>query len=124
MAKRKVGRPPKYTKKIRKQLLIEFDEFINKETIPILAEFAYKHEVPKQTFYDWDEFSNLLKKCMAKKEANLEKGVLAGHLNSSMGIFSLKQLGWRDRTELEHTGEVKHTISMAKILSSMENDSR
>ena len=102
MAKR--GCPPKYTKKFRKQLLSEFDQYINKTTIPIIAEFAYQHEIPKQTFYDWPEFSNLLKRCTAKKETNLEKGMLSNQFPTAAAIFALKQLGWSDKQEVTHSG--------------------
>lgn len=106
MVKNKGGRPPKYTKEIKKDLYEKFEMYINKTTIPILAEFAYKNNVPKQTFYDWPEFSNLLKKCMNKKEVSLEKGVLFGKLNAAMGIFSLKQLGWTDKQDLSIKGNI------------------
>ena len=67
-------------------------------------------------------FSTLLKKCIAKKEANLEKGALTGKLNPSMAIFSLKQLGWRDKKE-EEVQNPSINISFAKASEAdAEND--
>lgn len=52
--------------------------------------------------YDWPESSTLLKLCIDKKEAQLERKALAGQINVVMAIFSLKQQGWSDRTEQTH----------------------
>lgn len=106
----KVGCPPKYTKKFRKELLKIFEKYINDNDIPILAEFAYTNNVSRPSLYDWPEFSTLIKRCLDKKETNLEKGVFFDKLNPIMAIFSLKQLGWRDRQEVEHTGETIKVI--------------
>ena len=59
------------------------------------------NEIDRNYLYDNAIFSTLLKRCIAKKEANLEKGALTGKLNPSMAIFSLKQLGWKDRKEVD-----------------------
>ena len=99
----KVGRPPTFTGEERKELLSKFEKYIDENNIPILAEFAYMNNVTRQSMYDWQEFSTLIKRCIDKKETNLEKGVLSGKLNAAMGIFSLKQLGWRDKQEIDHT---------------------
>ena len=69
--------------------------------MPIIAEFAYMNEIDRNYLYDNAIFSTLLKRCIAKKEANLEKGALTGKLNPSMAIFSLKQLGWKDKKEVD-----------------------
>jgi hypothetical protein len=112
-AKNKGGRPPKHTPEQIEVLLKEFKEYIDKELIPIIAEFSYKHGFGKEYLYDRPEFSNLLKECVAKKEAQLEKGALANKLNPSMAIFSLKQLGWRDKTEIEHSGNIGNWSELA-----------
>jgi hypothetical protein len=40
--------------------------------------------------------------CIAKKEGALERMALEGKVNTSMAIFSLKQLGWKDTHEQTH----------------------
>ena len=99
----KTGRPTKYTKEVLSDLVKRFDKYIESNTIPIIAEFAYTNNIPRQKLYEFPEFNDTIKRCIDKKETNLEKGVLSGKLNASMGIFSLKQLGWRDRQEIDHT---------------------
>ena len=96
-----MARPRSRTQKQDEQLFKKFEKYINDTTIPIIAEFAYMNDIERQYLYDNKMFSTLLKKCRAKKEANLEKGALTGKLNPSMAIFSLKQLGWKDRQETE-----------------------
>jgi hypothetical protein len=98
-ARAKVGRPQEYD---RLSLAAAFQEYIEATEIPIIAEFAYKNNVVRDTLYDWPEFATLLKKCVAKKEAALESKALAGDVNVAMAIFSLKQLGWSDKQDIKH----------------------
>lgn len=91
-----MARPREYD---RESLLLELEQYYEATPIPIIARFASDHDVPRELLYDWDEFSTLLKRCIAKKEAALEEKALSGDINVTMAIFSLKQLGWTDRTE-------------------------
>lgn len=100
----KIGRPKKYTKKFKKELFEKFETYIDDHDIPILAEFAYQNNIARGRLYEFDVFVDAIKRCHDKKEANLEKGLLSGKLNPAGAIFSLKQLGWTDRTEVEHRG--------------------
>ena len=56
--------------------------------------------------YDYDEFSALRKRAIDKKEAQLERMALSGDVDKTMAIFSLKQLGWSDKQQVEHSGGV------------------
>ena len=96
----KVGRPPKLQEHDLQELVQKFEKYIDETAIPIIAEFAYMNNVERTYLYERPEFMTLLKKCIAKKEAQLEIGSLRGTLNSTQAIFSLKQLGWRDKQEL------------------------
>lgn len=96
------GRPRKYD---RKALAEEFRAYIDANDIPIVAEFAYQHNVDKQLLYDWEEFSYLLKTCTQKKETALERLALKQDVNVTMAIFSLKQLGWSDKNETVLKGD-------------------
>ena len=92
-----MARPRSRTQEQDEQLFNKFKKYIDNTTIPIIAEFAYMNDIERQYLYDNEMFSTLLKKCIAKKEANLEKGALTGKLNPTMAIFSLKQIGWKDK---------------------------
>ena len=99
------GRPRKYDDKQVNEIIKKLEAYIAKNDIPIVAEFAYLNDITREDLYGYIEFSTLLKKLIAKKESALEKDTLSGKLNPSMAIFSLKQLGWRDKHEYEHTGK-------------------
>jgi hypothetical protein len=104
----KVGRPPKYTEPVIDEMVKKFSDYINGNDIPIVAEFAYLNDIDRQYIYDHKEFSSLLKKCIAKKESSLEKGALNGQYVPSVAIFSLKQLGWSDKQEIQHSGNINN----------------
>ena len=103
----KVGRPRKYNDTEIQDLLGKLRQYIEDTDIPILVEFAYMNDIPRESLYDYQEFSTLRKRCIDKKEAQLERKSLKGEIDKTMAIFSLKQLGWKDRQELEHSGGVK-----------------
>jgi hypothetical protein len=90
------GRPREYD---REKLLADLLRYIDESDVPILAEFAYQNDVPRQTLQQMEELSSAIKKLIDKKQANLERGALGGQLNTTMAIFSLKQMGWKDNPE-------------------------
>lgn len=104
------GRPREYD---REAIYAAFEKYIAETDIPIIAEFSYKQGFGKATLYDWPEFSNLLNLCTAKKESALESKGLAGDVNTTMAIFSLKQLGWSDRNDLTLKGDKAHPIAIS-----------
>ncbi|GIQ62144.1 hypothetical protein PACILC2_07120 [Paenibacillus cisolokensis] len=83
----KVGRPPKVKEEDMPELVEKFRRYIEETDIPIIAEFAYKNGFGKNYFHERQEFSNLIKMAMAKKEAALEIGALKGTLNPTMAVF-------------------------------------
>lgn len=97
---RKVGRPKKYNKSQINDIIEKLISYTDKTDIPIVAEFAYMNDIPRTTFYDYPEFSTLIKKLLDKKEAQLEKLGLFNVVNVPMAIMSLKQIGWSDKQEL------------------------
>ena len=100
-----MGRPRNYTNDEIKDLIDRLEKYINENDIPIIAEFAYLNNIPRTTVYDYPEFSTLIKKLIDKKEAQLEKMGLYGEVEKTMAIFSLKQLGWRDRPKDEEDAD-------------------
>jgi hypothetical protein len=101
-----MGRPIEWTKKRKADLLADFLAYIEESDIPIEAEFAYMHGMSKSYLYSFPEFSEPIKLCVTKKEANLQVKGLNREIDTTMAIFSLKQLGWKDKQEIEHSGSV------------------
>jgi len=98
---RKRGRPRKHDRvDLRKKLI----EYIESNEIPIFTEFCVQQKTPRSTLYEMDELKDLIRQCEEKKESALERLALEGKINVTQAIFSLKQLGWRDKQHLEHTG--------------------
>jgi hypothetical protein len=114
------GRPVKYTPEVIEDLLIKLNDYIEKNTIPIVAEFAYKNNIPRKQLYEIPEINDTLKRLIDKKEANLEKGLLSGKLVAAGAIFSLKQLGWKDRHEIDNNIKADITIIDSKILELLQ----
>ncbi len=104
-----MARPKKYTKSKLREIAKEIDAYVEKPPngIPSIAECCYLlgekiGTYRRQFFYEHDdcpEFLDSVKKLIAKKEYMLEMGGLSGKLNTSVAIFSLKQLGWTDKQE-------------------------
>ena len=101
-----MGRPRKYSDEQIQQILSDFDAYIDSESIPIAKEFASRNKLEYHDLFNYEEFNSLAKRCSQKKEAGLERAMLNNDVNVTGAIFSLKQLGWRDKHEMEHTGSV------------------
>jgi len=101
LGNRKKGRPPSLSQTKINQIKRGFKKYINETEIPIIVEFAYLSDIPRTVLYDYVEFSTLKEKCIMKKEAQLEKLGLNNAVNPTMAVFSLKQLGWSDKSKEE-----------------------
>lgn len=103
------GRPATYTEEVVREICGQLDEYVKSNDIPNISRFAGISGVVKQRLYEfakkYDWFADAMKKCTEKKEAALEELALSGGINVSMAIFSLKQLGWSDKTQTEITGK-------------------
>jgi hypothetical protein len=86
----------------REILLAQFMGYIEATPIPIVVEFCALAGCGRQYLYRYPEFSEAIEMCIAKKEGALERMALEGKVNTSMAIFSLKQLGWKDTHEQTH----------------------
>lgn len=110
MAKR--GRPISvWTQEKLKKVAKEMEEYTQETEIPILAEFAYTHGYIREELYQHDELYYSIKNMMMKKESVLEKKGLLNQVNSTMAVFSLKQLGWKDKQEVQHSGNAAEAVS-------------
>ena len=91
-----------------KETIKKMEEYTEEADIPILAEFAYQNNILRSQLYEYPEFADAIKRMLDKKEAQLEKLGAFNVINSTMAVFSLKQLGWTDKHEVEHSGEINN----------------
>lgn len=64
----------------------------------------------RQSFYDYEEregFSYIIKRARLEVEAGYEDGLRENNCTGS--IFALKNMGWRDKTEVEQSGNLSIT---------------
>lgn len=110
-----MARPKTYTKEKQLKIKQKLIEYIYNHTIPIVSEFAYQNNIPRQRLYELEYITDTLKMLIDKKEANLERGGLEGSINTTMAIFSLKQLGWKDNKDISMIGELTEKIVKINI---------
>jgi hypothetical protein len=118
------GRPRKYTKKLLKEIEEKIIAYTDNTPVPILAECAYELGMHRRQMYEFPELNHAIKRLITKKESVLEKGALSGKLNTSMAIFSLKQLGWSDKQEVNHSGAIEANSKIELYLPENGRDSQ
>lgn len=101
-------RQPKYE---TEYIVEQIELYLEREEIPILKDLCYQQN------WDYDYFMVLrgrdeevdrsIKKLINRKEAQLEKLALQGKIDKTMAVFSLKQLGWKDRQEIALSDDAK-----------------
>jgi len=118
-----MGRPKKYTTEfieVEAKALLEYAKE-SENTIPFKQEFAIKRCYPSENLSIWakenDEFSQALKRFEDVQTLNIVKAIMKKKIDVAAGIFTLKNVaGWRDKKELEHTGEI--TVNFAEKIQS------
>lgn len=115
----KAGRPVKYTESLIEKIRVKFEKYIQDTDIPIIAEFAYKNDIPRRKLYDLNELKHTIKKCIDKKEANLEKNSFDKNKFTPGLIFGLKQLGHSDNpiVRSENDNENKNYLTQPKDIN-------
>jgi len=128
MAKRGPKGPSKYTTKFierEAEALLKYAETC--PLIPFEKEFAFRRGYPSQRMSEFaqasEKFSVALKKMKDIQEYKLVIGALAGKLNSTMAIFTLKNVaGWRNEQYLEHKGAGLTLTQIVQMLNGNDND--
>jgi hypothetical protein len=106
-----VGRPALYDNVSDIQIEAEkyFAECEDKGKRPSITGLAYSLGFEsRQSFYDYEargEFSYMIKRMRLFVESGYEEA-LAGN-NVAGAIFALKNMGWKDKTETEHSGKLE-----------------
>jgi hypothetical protein len=120
-----VGRPLKYTPD---ELKARVDEYFTTETKVTLAGLAVFLEVDRQTIYNYkerDEFFDIIKRAVERVEARYEERLI--YENSPTGvIFALKNMGWKDKTEVDqnHSGGLRIIIEDAEGCDPIEYETK
>ena len=96
----RTGRPRKYN---IAQMIELIAEYTNANSLPILKELTYQnhwdYDYVMKLQREHDDLRQSIKRLLDKKEAQLERLGATGVIDKTMAIFSLKQLGWKDKPE-------------------------
>lgn len=98
-----MGRPPIWKDPAELKALV--DSYFAMETKPTLAGLAEHLDINRQTLYNYsekDDFLDILKKAREKVEAKYEQRLIYDN-NSTGVIFALKNMGWKDKTEVDQS---------------------
>lgn len=63
----------------------------------------------RQSYYDYEnrkDFSYTMKRARLYCENYIEEALYSGDIPPSAGIFALKNFGWSDKQEVEHSGNL------------------
>ena len=109
---KKMGRPTDYRPEMGEQILDLMEQGFS------LAAAASQIGVHRQRVYEWMErhpdFADTTRLAQVKRQFFLEKRLLTADQGPvvTSTIFALKNAGpddWRDKQEIDHSGEVKYT---------------
>ena len=104
------------------------ERYTDDTEIPILKEVAYQNYWNYDTIMKYQRVNeNLMqsiKRLLNKKEAQLERKGLNKEIDRTVAIFSLKQLGWKDRQEISFGEEQADEINIKVIKSTKEDIER
>mgnify|MGYP001565159273 CR=1 FL=1 len=122
----KTGRPKKYTDEFLMNESIEMEKFFADESKVFLKEFAIERKYPSYYISIWatenEEFSKTLNRCKDIQEIRILKMGLTLKWNPYMTGLTLKNVaGWRDKTEVEHSGFIETAEEKAKIKSEVKD---
>lgn len=97
------GRPLKYTVE---ELTAKVNEYFETQERQTLAGLALFLGIDRQTLYNYrerDEFFDIIKESVNRVEAKYEERLI--YENAPTGvIFALKNMGWKDKSEVEQSG--------------------
>jgi hypothetical protein len=74
--------------------------------------------VSRQSMYDYEkheEYSYTIKNARLKCENWVEEQSFSGNVPPAVGIFALKNYGWRDTQEIEHSGKITTEYSILGV---------
>lgn len=110
------GQPRKFKSvKELQEKIDDYFEMCDKEKRPYtITGLALVLDTSRQTLVNYektDEYFDTIKRAKHRCENYLEEGMLTNKLNSTASIFNAKNnYGWRDKTETEHSGEIRGKV--------------
>ena len=121
------GRPACWTDpKVLSKLI---DNYFETEKQPTLAGLALALDISRSTLYNYaekDEFLDIIKKARDKVEARYETLMIYGGVQPTGVIFALKNMGWADKTDIDHTSKHEKinvlSISYEDVVKAKENE--
>lgn len=122
------GRPPKWTSKEEIEARIEdYFEYRAKNNLPFtITGLALALDTTRELLCDYenkDEFSDTIKRAKMRCEDYAETQLFTGK-NQAGSIFALKNYGWRDQQNIDHTSGGKPIYLPSEILDKHKlNDS-
>jgi hypothetical protein len=119
-----MARPRKYNdeNELQEEVLKYFEQCKESNERPTVTGLAlFLGFASKQSLYDYeknDKFSYPIKRALTMIECELEKRLE----NQSVSgiIFALKNMGWTDKVQTEHSGELKQTQIIYQLSSGNE----
>jgi len=117
------------TQKYKTENLVALlDKYTNDTDIPILKEVCYQNYLNYDTIMKYQRTDELLmqsiKRLLDKKESQLERKGLNKEIDRTVAIFSLKQLGWKDKQEISFGEEQADEIDIKIIRTNTEDIER
>lgn len=95
-------------------LIQDINEYADTTDFPILKELCYLKNYNYDTVMKYqkqnEDIKAAVKRLLYKKEAYLEREGLKGTINPTMAVFSLKQLGWRDKQDTDDKEQAKNGV--------------
>lgn len=93
---------------------------------PFLSAFARKIKINDENMWEWSkkypDFGNAYKKAKKLQEEFIATNAVRGLYEQPMSIFMLKNVcGWRDKTEVEHSGFIESTEEKAAIKNEVKD---
>lgn len=97
-------------------------KYTDETEYPILKEACYLYNYNYDTVMKMqrndEELMQSIKRLLDKKESYLEREGVKGNINSTMAVFTLKQLGWRDSIEVDNSKEL---TKLDELLGEIKN---
>lgn len=114
MAKR-VGRPRKFksARDLERKIEAYFDKCDQEGDPHTITGLALALDTSRRVLCEYErdpEFSNAIKRAKGRCEHWIERNALMGKINPTFAIFALKNYGWSDRQQFEHSGGVSAKI--------------
>lgn len=111
----KAGRPLKYSdpKKLEKAI----DEYFNDEDYPTLSGLALHLDLSRQGLLNYskkNKYFDIYRRARDRVQSEYEKVLVYSKGSPGGAQFALKNMGWRDNTDLNVSGDKKITVDLEK----------